>query len=223
MHITEILIEKGYKPYRRLIKDGWNKEIAYATQMKMDRHKGDILFEEGDFNSKESVFYVHQAFNPQFHKASYNTQENGGLRVYFLKDEDYTKPFIYGLNESNTITLMSPRPKIRYIHFNRKFCKTMLIMNEDFDDAMNYCLKVEKHEDILDAISEGKTLKYDTVFGKYKSQLIKNHQIKPKDLKKTLEKIFKGGKKWSSLSAEDTEQEIERRFKKWEDKKSKLQ
>ena len=161
MHITELLIEKGYKPYRFLIKSNWNKEAKKEAQTILNQNKDTVIFKNGDSQSDESSFYVPYSFNYIYLSANYNVMKVGGTDVRFIKDKDFTKEFIFGLNElNNPPTLIYPRPNIRFSYYD-PLRNSILTVSEKHDKAMNHCLNVEKAEDIIKAIEENLMFEYD--------------------------------------------------------------
>jgi hypothetical protein len=76
----------------------------------------------------------------------FSTMVNGGLAVYYVKNNDFNNPVIWGLHEFNKPpTLISPRPKIL------KYANGLLY-NQEMDDVMNLCLQKELHQDIFKAM-----------------------------------------------------------------------
>jgi len=167
-HITEILIERGYKTYKFINKTNWNPEAKRQSQKILESHKNNVIFKEGDFDSDESSFYVPSSFNTIYHQANYNVLAVGGLDIRFIKDGDFENEIIYGLREfKKPPTLVWPRPSImvkRISHRNGK--TTPIIENQSLDNSMNLCLKEESHEDILEAMSSGRVFEYDLTSNK---------------------------------------------------------
>lgn len=162
MNFTEMLVEKGYKTYKFIGKNDWNKDAKRQAQKILDENPEGIVFKKGDFNSNESTFYVPCGFNHIYTHANFNCMQNGGIAVFFVKDNDFNKPFIFGLNEhGEPPTLIMPRPNIRYRFFNEKLNQNDCY-NESRDIAMNYCLNNETPIDILNAIGTDIIFKYDT-------------------------------------------------------------
>ncbi|ENA1802937.1 hypothetical protein ABF179_002353 [Flavobacterium psychrophilum] len=161
MHITEILLADGYKTYKFIEKSNWNKDAKKQAQRILDQNKDIVVFKTGDINSDESSFHVPCGFNSIYLTANYNCMQNGGIAIFFVKDNDFENPFIFGLNEfGKQPTLIRPRPKIKYRFFNKEFERESNY-DERMDDAMNFCLKSENHQDILNAIRN--SFDYDTI------------------------------------------------------------
>lgn len=151
-HITEFLLEKGYKPYSLIIKSNWNKDVKKQAQKILESNKDNVLFKEGDFNSDESIFYVPTSFNTLYHKSNYNSNNPGGLDTRFILNKDISTEIIYGLGYvGDPPTLVSPRPRINLIIENILDDRPIII-HEDNNVSVDVCLKKEKPEDIFKAM-----------------------------------------------------------------------
>jgi hypothetical protein len=164
MHITEILLADGYETYKFIVKSNWNKDAKKQAQRILDQNEEEtVVFRNGDINSDESDFYVPCGFNSIYLTANYNCMQNSGTAIFFIKDKNFEKPYIFGLNEfGKQPTLIRPRPKIKYRHFNKEL-EREVDYSERMDDAMNFCLKSEDHNDIINAITNGNSFVYDTI------------------------------------------------------------
>jgi len=79
-------------------------------------------------------------------KNQFSTSVEGALCDFWIKNEDYQNPIVWGLSEKGKPpTLICPRPQISYTKEN-----TYLI--GAFDDSMNICLQKEDPEDIYKAL-----------------------------------------------------------------------
>ncbi|AGO47367.1 hypothetical protein Phi19:1_gp077 [Cellulophaga phage phi19:1] len=147
MTFTELLEEKGYKTYRFVAKNNWNKESKKQAQTILDKNANDVIFVKGDFNTDESDFFIPVSFNHTYIRANYNTLLNGGIATYFVKDLDFENPIVFGLHEQGQPpTLISPRPNIKrvneIINDEGKVLRTNLIT----DEAVTYVLRNENPE-----------------------------------------------------------------------------
>lgn len=140
-HITQFLLEKGYKTYRcsRVIpKQNASAKVQNEYLFKRD----DLVFTEGDRNSEYSTFYY-----PYDKTNDFSTMVCGGLDIRFVKDGDFKNPIIYGLHEhGKPPTLIYPRPTI----LRKKksgVCNVSL-----YDDWMSRCLQREAAADIYEAM-----------------------------------------------------------------------
>jgi hypothetical protein len=151
-HLTTILIEKGYEP--------WRYSCVYPTQnadaknqnshILKNKEKYNVVFTEG--NETEGIFY----FKPIQPYYDFSTMRTGGITTYWVKDKDFKNSIIWGMNEfGKPPTLISPRPKI-------KLRKEKRILSQNYDDVMNVCLQKEDHEKIFEAIFDSNiTFEYE--------------------------------------------------------------
>jgi len=92
-------------------------------------------------------------------ETSFSSMTEGGLAIFYVKDNDFDNPIIWGLHEyKKPPTLIRPRPKIIMNQLNHKGEQT--IITEQMDDAMNIVLKKETAQDIFDAIFDGRQFDY---------------------------------------------------------------
>ena len=90
MTFTELLEEKGYKPYKFVIKGKWTEDVDVYS------------------------FFTPIKFEHRYVRSNYNTLLEGGITTYFVKNFDFDNPIIFGLYESKkTATLIHPRPIIK--------------------------------------------------------------------------------------------------------------
>jgi len=113
----------------------------------MNKHLTKYLVEDLGYKSYRYVDgkYVPNNIN------DYSTMVEGGLDVRYMKDGDETKQIIFGLNErGKPATLISPRPNItlRVTDSKGKITK----ISQQFDDAMNVCLREETADKIFEAM-----------------------------------------------------------------------
>jgi len=161
MNFTETLVEIGYKPYIFISKNKWNATAEKQAKNILNNNPVGIVFKSGSFNSEESSFFVPCTFNHIYTSANFNCMQNGGTTVYFIKDNNFENPLVFGLNEYNQPpTLIFPRPNIKYIFFNEKINEKDYY-TERYDLAMNFCLKNETPIEILNAIKSGFIFNYD--------------------------------------------------------------
>jgi hypothetical protein len=156
-HLTTILIEKGYEP--------WRYSCVYPTQnadaknqnsyILKNKGKYNVVFIEG--NETEGIFY----FKPIQPYYDFSTMRTGGVTTYWVKDKDFKNSIIWGMNEfGKPPTLISPRPKIKY-HTEKN--DRRIILSEQFDNAMNICLQKENHEIVFEAMFDSNiTFEYET-------------------------------------------------------------
>ena len=145
-HLTEILLEMGYKTYRYASTfPDQNPTFKAETQKLLKRD--DLHFFCGDKTSEVSGFYFPTPLSEGF-----STMVVGGGCYFFVKDFDFDwdKMIIWGLSEyKKPPTLKSPRPRILV----KKIVKgNITVYNEDHDDSMNLCLSKEPHSKILEAM-----------------------------------------------------------------------
>jgi hypothetical protein len=147
---TEYLISLGYKTYRRIGKNHWNKEARWQAE-KVLREKGDeVIFIEGDISSDISEFYLPIEFNTVYLAANFNCMQNGGITVYFVKDLDFDKGIRFGLNEFKKPPMLSyPRPKIK---IKQIVDGEEEVQDECFDDSMSLVLSRYSPEEIYEAM-----------------------------------------------------------------------
>ena len=152
-----ILIDKGYKTFGKSIYFPNQNSSAKHQNEWMLSNRNDLIFIEGDKTTKESIFYFPKNQN------DFTSMKVGGLDVYYVKENDFNNPIIWGLNEmGKPPTLKFPRPRIdvkRYRSFEGK--QYISNENEVFDDSMNLCLSKENHLDIFKSLNENKSFYYD--------------------------------------------------------------
>lgn len=150
-HITEILIEQGYKVYRRSsIYPRQNANAFHQNKRLLERN--DLIFIEGDKDSDKSSFYFPRTDNYDF-----SSMMVGGLHHYYVKDLDFENAIIFGLSEyGKPPTLVHPRPNIKVKRKVDIFGLKDQIReeNQSYDDSMNICLSKECHYDILEKIKD---------------------------------------------------------------------
>jgi hypothetical protein len=147
-HLLDIIESNGYSAYgRSIIFPEQNSSAKEQNNMILKLNKN-IVFTEGDSNSLRSTFYYRKNRN------EITTMKPGGISVYFIKNNDFENPIIWGLSESELPpTLIYPRPKIKIIEKDDRFMEGYNIIFNDRDKAMNICLNKEEHQLIFDVIT----------------------------------------------------------------------
>lgn len=121
----------------------------------MNKHLTKYLVEDLGYKSYRYVSgkYIPNNIN------DYSTMVEGGLDVRYIKDSDETKQIIFGLHEKGKpSTLISPRPKITLRVKDSE--GKIVCVNQQFDDAMNVCLREELPENIYKAMYD-KSIKFN--------------------------------------------------------------
>lgn len=162
-HLKTILLENGYKTYRF---GYFSKDQMTWVQNENKRimEREDLIFVEGNRTTETSSFYY-----PCNEINFFSSMALNGLRISFIKDEDFDNPIIWGLNEHGLPpTLVYPRPKIRVKRIiNCCGGSDVMCFDETHDSSMQVCLKNENHLDIFNA------LRNDNIYFEYNLTLIK--------------------------------------------------
>lgn len=138
VNFTKYLTNCGYKTYRLIVKSDWNKEAKAQAERILDTKPDGILFKD------ESSFYVPCDFNHTYLRANYNVLQNGGISTYFIKDNVFDNPIIFGLHEKDMLpTLIHPRPLIKLIFECGFECYV------DLDEYVERVLQEIPNEEIL--------------------------------------------------------------------------
>jgi len=129
-HLLEIIKDNGYIPFR------------YSQTPP----KNNLIFFSADFG-----FY----FKDEYSETDFSTMRVGGLATFYIKDDDFDNPIIWGLSEHNKPpTLIFPRPIIisqvdEGVIFTR-------------DDEINILLSKENHQTIFDNLfNKNKVYRFD--------------------------------------------------------------
>jgi len=142
-HLLEIILENGYQPYRYAIT--FDRQNS-TSKLEVNR----ILSNKEKYNVVELIKgeYKHIYFQDGYSINDFSSMRVGGLATFFIKDNDFENPIIWGLREANKPpTLINNRPKISLRRFDKD--GNVENLNESQDDAMNYCLSKENHENIF--------------------------------------------------------------------------
>ena len=156
-HFTQYLIEIGYEPWRFSgIYPSQNSDCKNQNNFILqNKDKYKVFFTKGD--EKDGSFYF-KSTQPYY---DFSSMRVGGLATYWIKEEDFNNPIIWGLRECNKPpTLIRPRPNIMY---KKELDNKLPYLSEISDDAMNICLQKEKCEDIYEAMFNKEIMfKYET-------------------------------------------------------------
>ena len=145
-HLLEILRENGYMK--------WSKSCIFQEQnanaksqnelILKNKEKYNVHFVKG--NDKNGTFYF------QNYGSDFSTMRVGGLESYYIKDNDFNNPIIWGLHEKDKPqTLIYPRPFFEKIEIINGIKYTIVGLD---DDGMNDMLKNRSHEEIFKEISK---------------------------------------------------------------------
>ena len=156
-HITDLLIEKGYKPYGQAGRSKNQNADAKNQNDWILKNRNDLIFLKGNKYSENSMYLYPKPKN------EISTMLVGGIYVIYMKDNNYKNRIIWGLNEAKKPpTLIHPRPKINVKTY--KDNKLINRINELCDDAMNECLRNETPEDIFKAMfNKSIIFNYETI------------------------------------------------------------
>lgn len=152
-YFTTLLINEGYETFGKSCFFPNQNANAKTQNDFMFSTKKDLIFVEGNYKSKEGVFYFRK------HPNDFSSMKVGGIDVFYIKAKNFKEPFIWGLNEIGKPPILKyPRPKIVLKRMGEKGIE---FLSEIHDDAMSLCLSKEKHIDILNAIRNDGGFSYD--------------------------------------------------------------
>jgi len=146
-HLTDILIEKGYLPYRCscTFPEQNNSAKSQNDLILNNKEKYNVIFTSG--NEKNGTFFF-KSKQPYY---DFSTMRVGGISTFWIKDNDFENPIVWGLNSmGKPPTLITPRPEILIKKINKD--NQVYFLNNSDDDAVNYVLSNEDSLLIYDAI-----------------------------------------------------------------------
>jgi len=160
-HLLEIIIENGYEPYRYAItfpdQNASSKLEINRILSNKEKYKA-VIFIKGK--------YTHIYFKDNYSINDFSSMRCGGMAVFFIKNNDFEKPIIWGLYEGDKPpTLITPKLNIEYerIKFyptlNKEFKE---FLNGNNQDSIEMVLKNENHNFIFDNLYTNHLFKYDT-------------------------------------------------------------
>lgn len=109
-HLLEIIKENGYEPWQYSFT--FPNQNANAKEQNRyileNKEKYNVIFIEG--NEKKGSFY----FKNRLNSTDFSTMRVGGLATFFVKDNDFDNPIIWGLQEAEKPPTLI-KPKLKYI------------------------------------------------------------------------------------------------------------
>ena len=137
-HLTDILIEKGYVPYRYSCTFSEQNTSAKSQNdlILSNKEKYSVVFTSG--NDKNGTFFF-KSKQPYY---DFSTMRVGGISTFWIKDNDFQNPIVWGLNnKAKPPTLITPRPDVTIKKINED--GDVYYLNKFDDDAINYLLSNE--------------------------------------------------------------------------------
>lgn len=153
MSFFEIIKKKGFNEI-------WKYSCTYPKQNAGSKEQVRILFNKpnvrfhfikGNKESKESYFYFQDKSNNHF-----SSMVLGGLSNYYIKDNNFDNPIIWGMNQINfPPCLIYPRPFIKgYMEIN----DIKMLVDQNYDALVMRCFEKENHLDIFNAMFDNSIL-----------------------------------------------------------------
>lgn len=146
-HFTDILIEKGYLPYRcSCVFPNQNTSAKSQNDLILNnKEKYKVIFTSGD--EKNGTFFF-KSKQPYY---DFSTMRVGGVSTFWIKDNDFKNAIVWGLNTiGKPPTLITPRPEVKIKKINQD--NEIYYLNKYDDDAINYLLSSEDSLIIYNAI-----------------------------------------------------------------------
>lgn len=140
-HLLEVLLDNGYVAYRYSFIFPNQNTSAKIQNLRIleNKEKYKVKFMSGDEN-KGSFFFI-----PEYQINDFSTMRVGGIHTYFIKDNDFNNPIIWGLNEGDKPpTLIKPTLNAKLKRFNKN--GDVEVLFGDRNDTVESVLKNNDHQ-----------------------------------------------------------------------------